>query len=221
MRKLKILFLISYTIILLFLFYRAYQAWNTSLMMAYLALISLWVVGVTTLSRIFDWIFHENTKLKQQKNKEIEQENKKKNISNSTGLLFEIEANQTMLQPIYDITKALEDKIKPSKDEKLPEGLYFKRDSYSSESGKLIFLSKSFRDELTQYYSKLKYIEEKYKKFDINGKSYDYLNYRKLREFGQTKKYKPVWRETENFLQISTEAYGLGEELIKRFKGVI
>jgi hypothetical protein len=119
------------------------------------------------------------------------------------------------------MAKALEDGIKPIKDDKLPEGLEFKRDSYSTKYDRSDFLEKGLRDELTKYYQKLNYIEEKYKELDINGKSYDNLNYRKLREFGQTKKYKPVWRETEKFLKISTEAYGLGEELIKRFKGVI
>jgi hypothetical protein len=157
----------------------------------------------------------QKEKLYQEKNKEIEDEKEKKRIIAS--LLLEIEANQTILQPIYDITEALENKIKPTND-KLPEGLYFKKDSFSSEFGRAGFLDKGIRDKLAQFYLfKLKYIEKEYIKFDINGKSYDYLNYRKLREFGQTKKYKPGWCETEKFLQYSKEAYDLGEELIKRF----
>jgi len=59
-KKLKALLLIIYTIILIYLGYRAYYAWGTSLITAYLMLISIWLVGVTALSRIIDWIFHEN-----------------------------------------------------------------------------------------------------------------------------------------------------------------
>ncbi len=61
MQKLKGLFVAIYTIILIYLIFRAYQAWETSLMTASLLLISLWLAGVITLSRILDLLFHENT----------------------------------------------------------------------------------------------------------------------------------------------------------------
>lgn len=66
MRKLKGLFIIVYTVILLYLIYQAYQFWQTNLITVYLALIALWTTGVWALSRIIDWLFHENTNLNQE-----------------------------------------------------------------------------------------------------------------------------------------------------------
>lgn len=61
MRKLKFLFLILYILFLLYLIYLAYRAWQTILIPIYLAIIALWTSGVWALSRIIDWLFHENT----------------------------------------------------------------------------------------------------------------------------------------------------------------
>lgn len=69
MKKSKALLLIIYTTILIYLGYRAYYAWGTSLITAYLSLISIWVAGVVALSRIIDWIFHENQLCKKEKGK--------------------------------------------------------------------------------------------------------------------------------------------------------
>ncbi len=87
MRRLKFLCSMVYTIILIYLIYRAYHAWQTNLIVVYLAIISLWTTGVWALSRIIDWLFHENTKLEQEVCKAEENE------SMQTKKLFENDIN--------------------------------------------------------------------------------------------------------------------------------
>lgn len=62
--------LILYTLILLYLIYQAYRAWETPAFVVFIALISLWTGGVWALSRIYDWLFHENQELEQKRKKE-------------------------------------------------------------------------------------------------------------------------------------------------------
>lgn len=103
MRKLKILALILYTLILVILLYLAYKAWQTPLITIYLTLIGLWIAGVTTLSRIYDWLFHEDTEGKRRQKEKLEQEQNKRREELKTNIH---EHNQklinTVIKPWYE-----------------------------------------------------------------------------------------------------------------------
>lgn len=86
MRKKKKLFLILYSILLTYLIYRAFHAWQTSHLETYIAIIGFLVVPVLT--RIFDWIFHEN--------QELEQERKEKRRMHQKELI------NTVIKPFYN-----------------------------------------------------------------------------------------------------------------------
>jgi hypothetical protein len=98
-RKLKVLFLILYTIILLYLIYRAYQAWQTDHITVYLMLISLWLAGVVPLSRIIDWIFHENTEQEEVKKREKLEQETPSQKSNNKEKKMEGESKPVIIAP--------------------------------------------------------------------------------------------------------------------------
>lgn len=231
MRKLKILFLIVYTVTLLYLIYQAYLAWKTPLVMVYIAIISLWTGGVWALSRIYDWLFHEHTeekrkqkekleqeeakkreKLEQKRNKEIERNNEKRTVSGR--LLSEIERNQKLLQPLSDSVAKVLDGNDFTEYDKLPNMLIFESRIYSGSLDKFGVLDKDCRNKIIQYYSELKHIEEGYKKLDIQGCSYEHLVYLQLREIGKWRIPKPGWHEIEEFLRNTKKVHDFGEELI-------
>ncbi|MCK4798710.1 MAG: hypothetical protein KAT05_15135 [Spirochaetes bacterium] len=152
---------------------------------------------------------------RKEQTKETESQKEKQNISGN--LLSEVEVNQKILQPIsYGVSKAL-DNNNFSDDDKLTNELIFSRNVYSALSGKLGLISKKERDKTHQYYSKLKHIDEEYKKLGIQGRSYPFLVYLQLRQFFESKTPKPRWHEIEEFLGNTKKVYDLGAELIIDF----
>lgn len=219
MRKWKVLVLILYSIILLYLAYQAYQVWETSLITV-LMLIALWLAGVGTLSRLFDWLLHENTELKVT-NKENEGQNEKRIVSGR--LLSEINRNQKLLKPLYDTSsKVLEcnDNLSNLSDNnKLPNDLKFNRSIYSVLSDKIGLLTDASREMIDHYYPELGDIENEYEKLEIiHGASDSFLGYLIIDSEFNIKYRKhddnsPGKYEMEEFLRHIIEIYDLGQDL--------
>ena len=147
----------------------------------------------------------------------------------SKVFLSEVKANQDRLQPLSDsLTKVLESDTKVLEEDSientsLPDELNFDRTIYSSLSDKIGLLGDESIEKVVQYYIKIKFIEEQYKKLElIHGIPTSFLIYIKVSEelekaSGRFKydNNSPEWDEIEEFLINAEKAYNLGKELIK------
>lgn len=154
----------------------------------------------------------QKEKLEQIRNKEVERENEKKSIS--THLLSEIESNQTQLKPLVDCATNQLDYDEEKAETLFPKELNFYSLIYSNLSDKLRLLDDTNINKSKIYHSKLKQIEEEYKKFkNIYGypsKIHAYVELSRITN-------RP-WDEIQDFLENTIKAYDLGEELIKDLK---
>lgn len=147
----------------------------------------------------------------------------------SKVFLSEVKANQDRLQPLSDsLTKVLESDTKVLEEDSventsLPNELNFDRTIYSSLSDKIGLLGDESIEKVVQYYIKIKFVEEQYKKLElIHGISTSFLIYIKVSEEMEKAsgrfKYDnnaSEWDEIEEFLINAEKAYNLGKELIK------
>lgn len=184
---------------------------------------SMWaaIVGGVIIGTITYFGFKYYEKLGQEKNKTIEHENEKKNLS--AKLLSEIKVNQKALYPLYNsVNKVLDEYIEAFGKEKLPDRLIFESRIYSASLNQLGLFEKETRDKVVAYYSKLKYIEEEYKLLDkVHGDTYSTLVYRQTKyefnyRYGKPDTSQPPWKEIEKFLRHAKKVYECGEELIKK-----
>lgn len=218
MRKWKIFVLISYTIIILYLF------WKTDFIAKYSELILLWIAGVPILSIIYDLFFHENTEL-QKSNKEMEriineklelerlkEAERKNEISEITNLLLsEIEEIQNELKPLANCrNKAYNEYDNISEDDRLPDVLYFSS-FYCDNIDKLAPLNQKCIIKLVQYCNKITTIKKQYTNFDIiHDDSPEILSIIELND----SKSSPSLDEICKFLETTEEAYKLGKWLM-------
>lgn len=161
----------------------------------------------------------------------VNQRFKVKSIKKWTSKVFlsEVKANQDRLQPLSDsLTKVLESGTKVLEEDSientsLPNELNFDRTIYSSLSDKIGLLGDESIEKVVQYYIKIKFVEEQYKKLElIHGITTSYLIYIKLSEAMDKASGRfnydnnsPEWDEIEEFLINAEKAYNLGKELIK------
>lgn len=181
------------------------------------------IAGVITLIigyYLIDKRRKQKEKLEQETNKEMEHKNEKIRICRI--ILSEVKVNQSRLKPLSDSTNkilfmSMYDWIRVilGEKDKLPNMLIFGKKIYSGLSDKLWVLDDAFRNKLVQYYFELEYIEEEYKKLDIQGGSYLHLVYLPLRENEKSKMSKSRWDEIDGFLRNTKKEYDLGEELMK------
>lgn len=172
------------------------------------------------MSRLFDWLLHENTELKVT-NKENEGQNEKRIVSGR--LLSEINRNQKLLKPLYDTSsKVLEcnDNLSNLSDNnKLPNDLKFNRSIYSVLSDKIGLLTDASREMIDHYYPELGDIENEYEKLEIiHGASDSFLGYLIIDSEFNIKYRKhddnsPGKYEMEEFLRHIIEIYDLGQDL--------
>jgi hypothetical protein len=233
-RKLKVLFLILYATILFYLIYRAHKDWETARTTVNLMLISLWFAGVVALSRIFDWVFHENTegerkqkeKLEVERNKEIERKKEERELTER--LLSEIKRNQDQLHPFWDCAyKVLDHHIETSSEDNFPNKINFNINVYSGFSGRFGLLDYGIKIKIDEYYQKLKIIDMDYLKLNIhesssrNGQKINKglpFSHLKVLDFNKMLGKHNNLSEILEFLRNAQKAYDLGEELIKDLK---
>lgn len=151
----------------------------------------------------------QKEKLEQEKKKEMELENEKKRIS--AHLLSEIELNQNQLKPLADCATNLLGNGEVTDEKPFPNELNFYNIINSNLSDKLRLLGETNIKKSIIYYSKLKHIEEEYKKLEtIHGFPSQSLAYLELSRITKHK-----WSEIEEFLINTKKVYELGEELIQ------
>lgn len=171
----------------------------------------VWFAIVTGIIVAIVIIFFKDDNKDVEKNKEG-RESEKQNVSAS--LLSEIKTNQKLLQPLSDSVIKVLDSNDFTEDDKFPNMLIFESRIYSGSLDRFRSLDDDFRNKIVQYYSKLKHIEEGYKKQDFQGCSYEHLVYLQLREIGKWRIPKPGWYEIEEFLRNTKKVYDLGTELV-------
>lgn len=177
----------------------------------------VWFAIITAIVVAIVILFFKDENKDVEKNKEAEREKERNSIS--AILVSEIKINQKLLQPLSDsVTKALDSNFESSEDDKLPDGLIFESRIYSASLDKLGLLDTETRDKVATYYSKLKHIEEQYKRFKlIHSGSYPDLRVLDFKDKTGKWHYSHGilgWSETEKFLRHGKKVYDLGEELI-------
>ncbi|MCK4736730.1 MAG: hypothetical protein KAT65_30020 [Methanophagales archaeon] len=184
------------------------------------------------MSRIFDWIFHENTesqatdkeeierlineKIELERKKEAERKNEISEIAKL--LLSEIELIQKELKPLANCrNKAYNEYDDISEDDRLPDVLYFSS-FYCDNTDKLASLNQKCIIKLVQYCNKITTIKKHYNKFEIiHDDLPEILSILELDEFGG-KLGSPNVDEICKFLESTEDAYKLGEWLMVSLK---
>ena len=135
----------------------------------------------------------------------------------SKTLLSEIEANQNRLQPLVKAIPLLGNEnvwLDEDMGFDLPKKISFDRTVYSTLSEKIGLLDPKSREDVVQYYAKIKFLEDegvKLKFIDIHS-SFPYrVDLSGLLTYGDKMEY---------FAHVK-ESYAIGEGLIKRLKGQI
>jgi len=135
----------------------------------------------------------------------------------SKALLSEIEANQNRLQPLVNAISLLEDEnvwLDEDMGFDLPKKISFDRTVYSALSEKIGLLDPKSRENVVQYYVKIKFLEDedvKLKFIDIRSSSSYRVDSSGLLTYGDKMEY---------FAHVK-ESYAIGEGLMKRLKGQI
>ncbi|MCX9028104.1 MAG: hypothetical protein OIN86_07975 [Candidatus Methanoperedens sp.] len=176
---------------------------------------------------ILAWWLNEQSEGRriEREEKSRQKENEKEKMQLCKIIISEVKINQSRIKPLYDSANKIlfmswydwanVGLQQHNRDEKyrLPNRLKFDKDIYSSLSDKLGTLDDDCRNKLVNYYSEFEYIEEEYKRLDINGGSYLYLVYPLLRDYDKSIS-KSKWDEIDSFLIKTKKEYNLGEELV-------
>jgi len=149
-------------------------------------------------------------KFEQEQNKEVESKNEKRILTGK--LLSEIHRNQKLLKP-----------FNLSDNNKLPNELKFHRSIYSELSDKIVLPDDVIMEIIDEYYPKLNYIENEYKKLELIHGETDvrtFLLRRQLEESRQTTMSIPSSEVIEYFFKVTNEANNIGIELIKYLEDI-
>lgn len=156
-------------------------------------------------------------------------EEKRTKLHTSKALLSEVEVNQNRIRPLVNAIKVWDNDMDEDTMENshFPNEISFDRTIYSALSDKIGLLGSKSREKVVQYYTKIKFLEEQYKKLElIHGILVSSLKFLKTNEeyderLGRTRPDPTDGDEMARCFTNAEEAYNTGKELIESLKGQI